>query len=33
LTNLTKLYLFENPITASQKAMLEEALPNTYISL
>ncbi|MDG1138699.1 MAG: hypothetical protein P8N49_04190 [Opitutales bacterium] len=35
LTNLpvlSELQLDGNPITASQKAMLEEALPNTYIS-
>jgi len=31
LTNLTRLYLFYNNISASQKAMLEEALP--YISI
>jgi len=31
LTNLANLYLSANPITASQKAMLEEALPNTDI--
>jgi Leucine-rich repeat (LRR) protein len=31
LTNLTNLVLGDNPITASQKAMLEAALPNTSI--
>ena len=31
LTNLRMLFLDSNNITASQKAMLEEALPNTYI--
>ena len=31
LINLAWLYLQNNPITASQKAMLEEALPNTNI--
>jgi len=31
LTNLTRLHLYDNPITASQKAMLEAALPNTDI--
>ena len=31
LTNLGVLYLLDNPITASQKAILEEALPNTTI--
>ena len=32
MTNLTRLNLSDNPITASQKAMLEEALPNTDIT-
>ena len=32
LTNLTELGLGDNNISASQKAMLEEALPNTSIS-
>jgi internalin A len=32
LTNLTELSLQGNPITTSQKAMLEEALPNTNIT-
>ena len=31
LTNLGMLYLNKNPIAASQKAMLEKALPNTKI--
>ena len=31
LTNLTRLILVDNPITASQKAMLETALPSTTI--
>jgi len=32
LTNLSLLYLHDNPITASQKAMLKEALPSTNIT-
>ena len=32
LSNLEQLYLFGNPVLASQKAMLEEALPNTNIN-
>jgi formylglycine-generating enzyme required for sulfatase activity len=32
LTNLEWVYLVDNPITASQKAMLEAALPNTRIT-
>ena len=31
LTNLKEIYLLYNPITTSQKSMLEKALPNTLI--